>query len=171
MSSVWLHRDAAETPEVLPCVCVVCGESAQLYRKQSYTWAPLWSYSPLLSMVLLPRYTMRSTVYLPFCEDHANYFRNLKLFQYVIIAAGFGCLFGALSLIFLFQGQTLIPFWLAIALAVTANLAISLFGRVYELQQVRVKSITVSEIRLTNVHQAFAEAWQGLDDPDERAAD
>jgi hypothetical protein len=171
VSTVWLHRDLAETPEVLPCVCIVCGERAQLYRKQSYTWAPLWTYIPPLSMVLLPLYTMRSTVYLPICEEHANYFRNLKLFQYMIIAAGFGCLFGALSLLFLFPGQSVITYTSGIALGVAGNLVISLFGRIYLLQHVRVKSITVSEIWLTNVHIAFAEACQGLDDPDESVAD
>ncbi len=159
---------------LLPKVCMFCGEPAVTRKQRNFAWHPPWVWILILAGILVAAIvalilTKRMTVRVPVCERHEGFWRRRNLvvglsflgvavLEIVAIAisanqpqgqnndlGGFVCVGGA----FLFLA------WLVVV-------------AIYSAQGIRPTEITDRSIRLTGVNREFIEA---LEDDRERDRD
>jgi hypothetical protein len=168
MPQVTLSRTECER-DLLPAVCVVCGESADVRKSRKFAWHTPLAYLGLLAgllpfVIIALVLTKRMTVKVPLCQAHKNHWtwRSLVVLGSLLAigALGIGVLVmqanqqpGNDSTWMCLGGVLLLLVWL-IAAAIIQSTA------------VRPTEITDRSIRLTKIHPAFIDALERDRDED-----
>jgi hypothetical protein len=165
MPSVKLSRYECSR-DMLPDVCMFCGEPATVRKRKTFGWHPGWVWILILvnlivlivvAMILTKKMPMK----VPLCERHAGYWtrRTLTLtFSFLAVAVlciGAGVYMDAqpvgqrddLGGILCGGGVVLFLGWL-------------IFAAIYSSSGVRPTEITDKAIRLTGVNEAFIDALE-----------
>lgn len=90
MAKIRIYRDERDG-EAFPSVCMRCGAEVERMVPVRFAWMPGWAHLfifigalPWLLACLILRKSMRVTV--PVCRDHANSWRNRRLFVFLGLA-------------------------------------------------------------------------------------
>ncbi|HZT82627.1 MAG TPA: hypothetical protein VFA26_20530 [Gemmataceae bacterium] len=153
--------------DLLPDICMKCGEPAAVRKKKQFAWYPPWIAILILGgllpfAIVATIMTKRMKVNMPFCEQHRNYWlvRNL----YGLIGLGIFLILGvagfalAMALDIHRQGGGESAFgliclgWGVLFLAWLVSLVIVQSGNI------KPKEITDNTITLVKVHEYFADA-------------
>lgn len=151
--------------DLLPNVCMCCGERATLRRSKGFAWHPPWVLillPTILPFVLIAfALTKRMRVNVPLCQTHRhhwfkrNVFNAVGLAAIVLAAAGMAVLFIFLAAKYPYPPETIAYCWL-VWFAVSMGWAILL--AIFQLTAIRPVEITPRGMTLANVSPRFVAA-------------
>jgi hypothetical protein len=151
---------------LLPGVCMFCGEAAAERKAKTFSWHPGWVWvlvlaSPLIAFIVAVVLTKRMAVRVPVCAEHAGYWvrRNLILLGSFAVV-GILCLGGIMYMSSQPPGpKDDLAGWICGG-GIFLFLAWLIVAAVYSSKGVRPDEITDRYIRLTGVHEAFIDALE-----------
>jgi len=174
MATVRLSRVEVED-ELLPPVCMKCGEDATLHKYKTFAWHPSWAIAFIL-LGLLPYaiaallLTKRMTIQAPLCAQHRGHWTVRACFMWG--GLGFLLLLGVLVIGFAIAnerqpgGEALMGF--ACVGGFLVGLLWLIAAAILQHTGIRPQEITDRSITLTNVSPEFEDAlW---DERDQRRA-
>ena len=165
MANVKLSRYECSR-DLLPDVCMFCGEPATVRKQKTFAWHPSWVWVLILVnlivvLIVAMVLTKKMPTRVPVCDRHAGWWTRrtlILLFSFLFMAAA--CLAGIfyvdsqpgnakgdLSGVVCGGGVGLFLVWLIVA-------------AIYGTRGVRPTEITDRDMKLTGVHEAFIDALQ-----------
>jgi hypothetical protein len=178
MPTVRLHGRCSR-PGDLPDVCAKCGAEARHHVTRTFKWYPPWIIvtilAGLLVYLILALVLQKSyKVAVPMCQDHKGHWVN----RILITVAGFFVLFGggiALAVLMGVLSDSAAPqdrdvYGIVALISVVGGIVGWLVLIVVaNMTAIRPTEITDDSIKLTNVSQAFAEAYEDQEDREREA--
>jgi hypothetical protein len=153
----------------LPWVCLICGNSADNWKRITFSYRPLWIdlfmvFGLPLWIILTILLTKRMRVECPVCEMHRTYWKRKERKTYAFAASLFLGTIVLIALATLPESDTL---QIASFVLIMVNVLVSITGMiVVNVTGVRPRRINKYDITLKGVSSEFANA---LDDLQERA--
>ena len=162
MAKIRVYRDERDG-EQFPDICMRCGAEVDQLLSVRFAWMPGWAHLfifagalPWLLACLILRKSM--TVEVPVCRDHANAWRNRRLFLYL------GLLFWVVVGIALAAGWDELPEGARMpagAFALFGSLIWLLTAAIYLSSGIKPSRITDRFIELVGTNKEFAWEWEG----------
>jgi hypothetical protein len=146
---------------VLPPVCMVCGEEATEYKRKKFAWEPAWVYvfillgllGLIIAAILLSVMRKTMTVYCPLCDRHQSHWLRKAAWTWGLLGAW---LFGLVVLIVIggnIAGNAHVgPF---AAGGIVFTLVIFVAVGLISTRGIRPREITDREITLVGLHEDF----------------
>ena len=168
MATITIFLDEARA-EDLPPLCLVCGEAADLHLDRTFTRRPLWIgvfgyfgvIGAMLLRDLLDSTARRARVQVPLCRRHNSHWAWRTLLA--IAASAWAVVAALLSQAIIGRFDSTDPIRDAIVVSNWVGLAawLALMIGLYR-TAIRATDVTDRSIRLTRVHESFAEALREM---------
>lgn len=163
MAQAWLDRYECDRDGELPPVCMKCGADAEHYVKRTFSWCPPWVIilivaGVLIWVILSIVLTKTMKVFVPLCEEHKNYFGRRKMVGSVVVLAGLGVMFAGIGVAVAFADKWNDLGGYFVCGGVVVFLIALIAGSIVMSQGIKPTGITDDDIKLSGVHEEFAEA-------------